>query len=86
MRKLWDDAAWNEYLYWQVQDKKILGRINDLVKSIERDGISKGIGKPEKLKHRAGWSRRINKENRLLYAVDDNGFLHILSCKGHYED
>ena len=40
MRKLWDDAAWNEYLYWQVQDKKILGRINDLVKSIERDGIS----------------------------------------------
>ncbi len=86
MRKLWDDAAWNEYLYWQAHDKKILGRINDLVKSIERDGVSKGIGKPEKLKHRTGWSRRINKENRLLYAVDDNGFLHILSCKGHYED
>ncbi|MBQ9377718.1 MAG: Txe/YoeB family addiction module toxin [Schwartzia sp.] len=86
MRKLWDDAAWNEYLYWQAHDKKILGRINDLVKSIERDGVSKGIGKPEKLKHRTGWSRRINKENRLLYAVDDNGFLHILSCKGRYED
>ena len=66
--------------------KKILARINDLVKSIERDGVLKGIGKPEKLKYHSGYSRRIDGENRLVYSIDYDGFLHILSCKGHYKD
>jgi toxin YoeB len=50
MNKLWSDRAWDDYLYWQSTDKKIAGKINDLVKSIERDGLSKGLGKPEPLK------------------------------------
>jgi len=86
MPKLWDDIAWEEYLYWQLNDKKIVKRINELVKSIEREGASKGIGKPEKLKYHPGWSRRIDKENRLVYTVDEKYSIHILSCKGHYDD
>ena len=60
MNKLWSDRAWDDYLYWQTQDKKTLKRINELVKSIEREGLSQGIGKPEPLKHRKAWSRRID--------------------------
>ena len=86
MNKLWSDEAWNEYLFWQTQDKKTLKRINELLKSIEREGLSKGIGKPEPLKHRKAWSRRIDEANRLVYNIDNNGFLCILSFKGHYED
>lgn len=86
MRKLWDELAWNEYLYWQKNNKKMVARINNLVKSIERDGLIGGIGKPEKLKYHPGYSRRIDEENRLVYCIDNNGFLHILSCKGHYKD
>lgn len=50
--KLWADRAWDDYLYWQTQDKKTLKRINELIKSIEREGLSQGIGKPEPLRHR----------------------------------
>ena len=85
MNKIWTDAAWEDYLYWQTQDKKTLKRINELVKSIERDGLSQEIGKPEPLRHRKAWSRRIDHENRLIYNVID-GNLWIASCKGHYED
>lgn len=60
MKKLWADRAWDDYLYWQQQDKKVLKRINELVKDIERNGVSKGIGKPEPLRYRKAWSRRIN--------------------------
>ena len=66
--------------------KKTLKRINDLIKDIERNGLSNGIGRPERLRHQPSWSRRIDETNRLTYRRDDNGFLHILSCKGHYED
>ena len=85
MEKLWTDDGWDGYLYWQLHDKKILKRINDLVKDIERNGVSKGIGKPEKLKYRDGWSRRIDEKNRLVYRIDNNDYLNIISCKGHYE-
>lgn len=66
MNKLWSDRAWDDYLYWQFQDKKILKKINELVKDIERNGLSEGIGKPEPLKYKNVWSRRIDKENRLF--------------------
>lgn len=82
----WDFDAWEDYIYWQSQDKKILKRINQLLKEISRSPFE-GIGKPEPLKgNLAGfWSRRINEEHRLVYAVEDNRVL-ILSCRGHYND
>lgn len=86
MNKIWSDRSWDDYLSWQTQDKKILKRINELVKDIERNGLSKGIGKPEPLKYRKAWSRRINEEHRLVYVIDDKNNLMIISCKGHYED
>ena len=84
MNKIWSDRAWEEYLYWQMQDKKTLKRINELVKDIERNGISEGIGKPEPLRYRKAWSRRIDRENRLVYNLSEDGNLLIISCKGHY--
>jgi toxin-antitoxin system, toxin component, Txe/YoeB family len=86
MKKIWFDEAWEEYLYWQMQDKKTIKRINTLLKDIER-GYFDGIGKLESLKgNYAGfWSRRIDDSNRLVYRVSNN-ILEILSCKGHYED
>jgi toxin YoeB len=86
MNKLWSDRAWDDYLYWQTADKKIAKKINELVKSIEREGVSEGLGKPEPLKQRKAWSRRIDQEHRLIYNIDENGYLWIISCKGHYED
>ncbi|WP_419508117.1 type II toxin-antitoxin system YoeB family toxin, partial [Blautia sp.] len=55
MNKLWSDRAWDDYLYWQLQDKKIVKKINELVKDIERNGLSNGIGHPEPLKYRKAW-------------------------------
>ena len=86
MQKLWSDIAWSEYLYWQTCDKRMLKRINELLKDIDRNGLDTGIGKPEALKYRKAWSRRIDEKNRLIYDEDDNGNLLIISCKGHYED
>ncbi|MDR2365743.1 MAG: Txe/YoeB family addiction module toxin [Zoogloeaceae bacterium] len=85
MRLSWYSDAWNDYLYWQTHDKKILKKINDLLKDIARNGYT-GIGKPEHLKgNLAGWlSRRINGEDRLVYRIDGEGCL-ILQCKGHYD-
>ena len=85
MRKLWSDEAWKEYLFWQAADKKMLARINELIKSIEREGPVKGIGKPEGLKYRKGYSRRITDEHRLVYNIE-NEILYIYSCRGHYQD
>ena len=84
MNKLWTDDGWADYLYWQSQDKKTLKRINELIKDIERNGVLNGIGKPETLKYRKGFSRRIDETNRLVYAIDENGVLWIISCRGHY--
>ena len=86
MIKAWIEVAWTEYLYWQTQDKKILRKINELIKDIERNRALNGIGKPEALKYRKGYSRRIDETNRLVYTIDENGILYILSCKGHYKE
>ncbi len=85
MNKLWSDLAWEEYLQWQILDKKTLKKINALIKDIERNGAANGLGKPEPLKYRKAWSRRIDHEHRLVYRVE-NGNLWIISCKGHYQD
>ena len=84
MNKLWTDDGWADYLYWQSQDKKTLKRINELIKDIERNGALNGIGKPEALKYRKGFSQRIDETNRLVYAIDENRVLWIISCRGHY--
>ena len=80
------ENALSEYISWQMEDKKTLRRINELIKSIQRDGFRQGIGKPEVLKGREEYSRRIDDVNRLVYTADENQNLVILSCKGHYED
>ncbi len=82
MNKIWSDLAWDEYLQWQMLDKKTLKKINALIKDIERNGLSEGIGKPEPLKYRKAWSRRIDQ----VYNFDAQQNLLIISCKGHYED
>ena len=73
-------------MQWQMLDKKTLKKINALIKDIERNGLSEGIGKPEPLKYRMAWSRRIDQENRLVYNFDAQQNLLIISCKGHYEN
>ncbi len=85
MKKIWFDEAWADYLYWQREDKKILKRINELIKDTERNHFS-GIGKPEPLRNNLSgfWSRRIDDKNRFVYRIT-NDTLEILSCKGHYE-
>lgn len=85
MNKIWSDQAWEEYLQWQILDKKTLKKINALVKDIERNGVSEGLGKPEPLRYRKAWSRRIDHEHRLVYRVEGES-LFIISCKGHYQD
>lgn len=81
----WTDAAWNDYLYWQGQDRKTLKRINQLIKETQRDPFE-GIGKPEPLKESLSgfWSRRIDDTNRLVYAVDDD-YLTVIACRYHYK-
>ena len=84
MKKIWFDEAWEDYIYWQQQDKKTLKRINAVLKEIERENF-KGIGKPEPLKGELSgfWSRRIDDTNRIVYRIVE-GRLDILSCKGLY--
>lgn len=78
--------AFEEYLYWQAQDKKTMKRINTLLKDIRANGAIKGIGKPEKLKYRPAYSQRIDETNCLVYEIDELQNIKILSCRGHYED
>jgi len=87
MRKTWTDQGWEDYLYWQQQDKRTLHKINDLVKDIERNGLMNGIGKPEPLKNdlQGFYSRRIDDKNRLVYNQSADGALCIIACRGHYE-
>lgn len=86
MRLLWEDRAWDDYLYWQKQDRKTLKRINALLKDMERSRFD-GIGKPEPLKENLNgmWSRRIDDSNRIVYYEKD-GVIYIISCRGHYGD
>ena len=85
MNKVWTNISWDEYLYWQQQDKKTLKRINALIKDIERNGALEGIGKPEPLKYELSgfWSRRISDEHRLVYEVSES-YIDILSSRFYY--
>ena len=84
MNLVWSDKSWEDYISWQSTDKKVLKKINSLIKDIKRNPFE-GIGKPEPLKYElAGcWSRRITNEHRLVYEIDD-GKINIVSCKYHY--
>ena len=76
----------NDYLHWQTQDRKTLKKVNSLLEDIKRNGAMNGIGKPELLKYRFGYSRRIDDANRLVYDIDELQNIRIISCRGHYED
>ena len=78
------ENAWEDYLWWQQNDRQLLKRLNLLIRNIERDPYS-GIGKPEALKHdlQGFWSRRISDEHRVVYQVDGDT-LYIAQCLGHY--
>jgi toxin YoeB len=80
----WAETAWEDYLYWQQTDKKVLKRINTLIKEVKRQPFN-GIGDPEPLKHNWSgyWSRRIDREHRLVYKITDNT-LTIAQCRYHY--
>ena len=83
MRKVWTDDAWDDYLWWQQHDRKMLKRINQLIRDVERDPFN-GIGKPEPLRGELSgmWSRRINQEDRLVYEVAEEQLI-IYSAKDH---
>jgi toxin YoeB len=85
MTKSWHDEAWDDYLYWQTQDRKTFKRINQLIKDIDSTPFD-GIGRPEPLKHeyQGYWSRRIDEKNRLVYRIENNTII-IAQCKTHYE-
>ncbi len=84
MKCAWSIGAWNDYLYWQKNDKKKLKRINSLIKDTLRNPFE-GIGNPEPLKHelQGFWSKRIDKEHRLVYSYTDEELL-IVACRYHY--
>jgi len=90
MIKAWHERAWEEYNYWQNQDKKTLKKINALIKDIDRNGYH-CIGSPEPLKHELSgwWSAEIDNKNRLIFKISEANkrqSIDILSCKGHYND
>jgi toxin YoeB len=84
VRFIWDEDAWADYVAWQSEDRRIVRRINDLLKDVARNG-NEGIGKPEALKHGFSgyWSRRITQEHRLVYRVSGDE-IRIASCRYHY--
>ena len=85
MNKLFTENGWEDYMYWQLTDKKMVKKINSIIKDIERNPYE-GIGKPEPLRFDlAGlWSRRINSEHRLIYKIEGNR-MFILACRHHYD-
>jgi len=86
MNKIWSDEAWEDYLYWQTQDKRTLKRVNQIIKDIDRNG-HEGIGKPEALSgnYSGYWSRRIDDTNRIIYRIR-HGMIEIAQCRSHYGD
>ena len=86
MNKLFTPNGWQDYVYWQTEDKKTLKKINKLIDDISRNG-NEGIGKPEPLigNFKGFWSRRINDKDRLIYKIDE-GAIYIISCRQHYTD
>ena len=86
MKLLWDDRAWDDYIYWQTQDKKTLKRINKLLQDIDRNGYN-SIGKPEPLRGDLSgyWSVRIDDKNRIVFKITADA-LEIWQCGSHYRD
>jgi toxin YoeB len=84
VKVIFSDHAWEDYLYWQTTDRKILRRINTMIKEIMRNPFE-GMGKPEPLKHALSgyWSRRITDEHRFVYNVSED-FIHIAQLRYHY--
>ncbi|GAA3460451.1 Txe/YoeB family addiction module toxin [Saccharothrix longispora] len=84
MKLVWAGTAWEDYLWWQTEDRKVLKRINELIKDIGRNG-NEGIGKPEPLKHgfQGYWSRRITDEHRLVHKIEGDE-IRIAACRYHY--
>ena len=84
MKVIFFSQGWGDYLYWQQTNKKVLKKVNQLIKEIQRAPFE-GSGKPEPLKHQLSgwWSRRIDLEHRLVYRVED-GSIYILQCRYHY--
>lgn len=78
--------AMAEFMDWIKKDKKTANKIYGMIEDIRRNGAMQGIGKPEPLKHRSGYSRRIDEKNRLVYDIDELQNIKIISCKGHYDD
>ena len=85
MKIIFVDESWEDYLYWQKTDKKILKKINELIRDISRNPFS-GIGKPEalKYKYKGFWSHRIDSEHRLIYQIKDDE-IRIAKCRFHYD-
>jgi toxin YoeB len=85
LKKIWSEQSWDDYLYWQTQNKSILKKINQLIKGIEKNPFV-GLGKPEPLKNNlpGWWSRRIDSTHRIVYRVE-KGTLEIAQCREHYE-
>ena len=86
MIKSWSDDAWEDFCYWQKQNRKTLKRILTLIKDIDRNGYT-GIGKPEPLREDLSgyWSRRIDDTNRIVYKISDDT-IYIAQCGSHYRD
>jgi len=86
MSKLWQNEAWDDYIYWQSQDKKTIKKINKLLQDIERNGYN-GIGKPEPLKGDLSgfWSVEIDEKNRIVFRIEC-GKIEIIQCGSHYRD
>ena len=87
MRKLFTDKAWDDFIYWTKEDKKIVSKINNLIEDIDRNQ-NVGLGHPEPLKNNLSgyWSRRIDEKNRLVYHIINDEVIGIIQCKGHYDD
>lgn len=86
MNKDWTDNAWEDYLYWQKEDKKKLSKINKILEDIDRNRYT-GVGKPERLKGNLSgyWSRRIDSKNRIVYKIEKERII-IIQCGSHYKD
>lgn len=84
MKLIWSEKSWDDYLYWQATDKKIVKKINSLIKDIKREPFD-GLGKPEPLKYEmaGSWSRRITDEHRLVYMVEPD-VIYVVGCRYHY--
>ncbi|PXA03659.1 Txe/YoeB family addiction module toxin [Coraliomargarita sinensis] len=84
MKKIFSDWAWEDYLYWQKNDKRTLKKVNELIKDIDRNH-HEGLGKPEPLRHSLSgyWSRRINQEHRLVYRISEDA-IYIAQVRYHY--